>query len=116
MRRSSTKGLFSPSCDHGPCGTSLYSTNFQLVTSVSFFAHCGAHELALFGTGLRLHAVSPTQNVVVTMSGFHGKSLSRLGGSSLPTLSERPRSGRVSSDSRSFFAYLLSVSAFTCGF
>ncbi len=30
-----TKVLFSPKVDHGPCGTSLKSTNLQSVTSVS---------------------------------------------------------------------------------
>jgi hypothetical protein len=36
LRSLVTKVLFSPRVDHGPCGTSLNSTNFQSVTSVSF--------------------------------------------------------------------------------
>ena len=35
LRALMTKVLLSPSFDHGPCGTSLKSTNFQSVTSVS---------------------------------------------------------------------------------
>ena len=36
LRSLITKVLLSPKVDHGPCGTSLKSTNFQSVTSVSF--------------------------------------------------------------------------------